>query len=124
MKILGEGELSAALTVEAARFSKSARAKIEAAGGSVRWIDGEPADVDAIVGAYADWLQTSQVPKLFIRAEPGAILSDGPALEFCRGLPAQSEVTVPGIHFLQEDAPDEIGRAIADWLRTANQLRG
>ncbi len=82
-------------------------------------IDGEPADVDAIVGAYADWLQTSHVPKLFIRAEPGAILSDGPAVDFCRGLSAQSEVTVPGIHFLQEDAPDEIGRAIADWLRTA-----
>jgi haloalkane dehalogenase len=80
-------------------------------------IDGEPADVDAIVRDYADWLVASDVPKLFIRGEPGAILSPGAALDFCRRWPAQTEVSVPGIHFLQEDAPDEIGRAIADWLR-------
>jgi haloalkane dehalogenase len=80
-------------------------------------IDGEPADVVAIVRAYADWLATSQVPKLFVKGEPGAILSAGAALDFCRRWPVQTEVSVPGIHFLQEDAPDAIGRAIADWLR-------
>jgi haloalkane dehalogenase len=80
-------------------------------------IDGAPADVDAIVRDYADWLAGSDVPKLFIRGEPGAILSPGAALDFCRRWPAQTEVSVPGIHFVQEDAPDEIGRAIADWLR-------
>jgi haloalkane dehalogenase len=80
-------------------------------------IDGEPADVDAIVRAYSQWLETSDVPKLFIKAEPGAILTAGPPVDFCRRWPAQTEVSVPGIHFVQEDAPDEIGHAIADWLR-------
>src|SRR5579859_903413 len=83
-------------------------------------IDGEPADVDAIVRAYSQWLATSEVPKLFVKAEPGAILTVGPPVDFCRRWPAQTEVSVPGIHFVQEDAPDEIGHAIADWLR---QLR-
>jgi haloalkane dehalogenase len=80
-------------------------------------IDGEPADVDAIVRDYSAWLQTSKVPKLFIKAEPGAIVTAGPPVDFCRGLPGQTEVSVPGIHFVQEDAPDAIGHAIADWLR-------
>jgi haloalkane dehalogenase len=81
-------------------------------------IDGEPADVVEIVRSYADWLPHSSVPKLFVKSEPGAILANGSApLEFCRGWPAQSEVTVRGLHFLQEDSPDEIGRAVADWLR-------
>jgi haloalkane dehalogenase len=57
------------------------------------------------------------VPKLFIKGEPGAMLAQAAALDFCRRWPVQTEVSVPGIHFLQEDAPDEIGRAIADWLR-------
>ena len=79
-------------------------------------IDGEPADVMAIVQAYADWLAQSDLPKLFINADPGAILV-GRQREFCRGWPNQDEVTVPGIHFIQEDSPDEIGTAIADWLK-------
>jgi haloalkane dehalogenase len=79
-------------------------------------IDGEPADVAAIVRAYREWLATSQVPKLFIKAEPGMILASGPPVDFCRTLPAQREVRVPGIHFIQEDAPNEIGRAIAEWM--------
>ena len=79
-------------------------------------IDGEPADVVAIVQAYADWLSGSDVPKLFVNAEPGAILSGAPR-EFCRTWPNQAEVTVEGIHFIQEDSPDEIGIAIADWLK-------
>jgi haloalkane dehalogenase len=81
-------------------------------------IDGEPADVHAIVAAYAEWLSTSPVPKLFIKGEPGAILSQGKALEFCRSWPEQKEITVAGIHYLQEDSPEAIGQAIADWLRS------
>jgi haloalkane dehalogenase len=79
-------------------------------------IEGEPADVTAIAGAYADWLATSDVSKLFVKAEPGAILASDWLLDFVRGWPAQAEVTVAGIHFVQEDSPDEIGRAIASWL--------
>ncbi len=78
-------------------------------------IDGEPADVVAIAADYAKWLEGSEVPKLFINADPGAILI-GAQREFCRTWPNQTEVTVKGNHFLQEDSPDEIGRAIAQWL--------
>src|SRR5262249_16183382 len=74
---------------------------------------GEPVDVAAIAAAYADWLATSGVPKLFVKAEPGAILASRAMVDFVRGWPAQAEVTVAGVHFLQEDSPDEIGRAIA-----------
>jgi haloalkane dehalogenase len=82
-------------------------------------IDGEPADVSAIAAAYADWLSTSRVPKLFLRAEPGAILASSRMVDFVRTWPAQTEVKVAGIHFVQEDSPDEIGRAIAAWMGTA-----
>ena len=77
-------------------------------------IDGEPADVTEIVDAYATWLASSEVPKLFVNAEPGTILT-GPQREFCRSWPQQTEVTVRGLHFIQEDSPDEIGEAIAAW---------
>jgi len=77
---------------------------------------GEPADVVKIAADYAEWLSGSDVPKLFVNAEPGAILI-GEQREFCRSWPSQTEVTVAGNHFLQEDSPDEIGRAIADWLK-------
>ncbi|PCI74699.1 MAG: haloalkane dehalogenase [SAR86 cluster bacterium] len=80
-------------------------------------IDGEPADVAQIVQAYADWLAEADLPKLFINAEPGAILI-GPQREFCRSWPNQTEVTVSGNHFLQEDSPHEIGKAIAEWRKT------
>jgi len=79
-------------------------------------IAGEPADVNAIVNAYAEWLATSDLPKLFIKAEPGALLGGGENLDTVRSWPAQTEVTVAGVHFVQEDSPDEIGRAIADWM--------
>jgi haloalkane dehalogenase len=79
-------------------------------------IEGEPADVNAIATAYADWLATSDVPKLFVKADPGAILASRELVDFARGWPAQTEVTVAGVHFVQEDSPDEIGRAIADWM--------
>ena len=79
-------------------------------------IDGEPADVSAIVDDFATWVATADVPKLFIDADPGAILSDGPSRDFCRTWTNQTEVRVKGSHFIQEDSPDEIGQAIADWL--------
>jgi len=79
-------------------------------------IEGEPADVVAVVQSYADWLSMSQVPKLFVNAEPGAILT-GPQREFCRAWPNQQEVTVKGSHFIQEDSPHEIGAALRSWLQ-------
>lgn len=77
-------------------------------------IDDEPADVKAIVEDYGNWLAQSDMPKLFINADPGAILT-GPQREFCRTWPNQTEITVSGSHFIQEDSPAEIGQAIADW---------
>ena len=79
-------------------------------------VEGEPADVTALVSEYAAWLTRSPLPKLFVNAEPGSILV-GAQREFCRTWPNQQEVTVPGSHFLQEDSPAEIGRAIARFLR-------
>lgn len=78
-------------------------------------IEGEPADVTEIAEAYTEWLSTSDVPKLFVNAEPGALLR-GEQRERVRAFPNQTEVTVAGSHFVQEDSPHEIGRAIADWL--------
>jgi haloalkane dehalogenase len=78
-------------------------------------IDGDPADVTAIVAASASWLSTSRVPKLFFRAEPGAILANEEDLAFIRKFPALTEVSVAGRHYVQEDSPHEIGRAIASW---------
>jgi len=79
-------------------------------------LDGEPADVVEIVEAYGRWLAQSELPKLFVNAEPGVILT-GDQREFCRSWPNQHEITVKGSHFVQEDSPDEIGRAIAEWQR-------
>ena len=78
-------------------------------------LGGEPADVVGIVSDYADYMAANDLPKLFVNADPGAILV-GPQREFCRTWKNQTELTVPGSHFIQEDSPDEIGRAIADWL--------
>lgn len=78
-------------------------------------IEGEPADVTAIVADYGAWLSTSDVPKLLVVSEPGAILRGAP-LEYCRTWPNQREITVAGNHFVQEDSPDEIGQAVADWI--------
>jgi haloalkane dehalogenase len=79
-------------------------------------IEGEPADVTALVDAYAEWLARSPLPKLFVNGDPGSILV-GAQREFCRTWPNQQEVTVKGSHFLQEDSPAEIGQAIARFLR-------
>jgi haloalkane dehalogenase len=79
-------------------------------------IDGEPVDVVKVVSEYADWLAHSQVPKLFINGDPGS-LSTGRPREFCRTWPNQTEITVKGIHHLQEDSPAEIDAALADFVR-------
>ena len=79
-------------------------------------LEGEPADVVAIAQKYSEWLAQSPLPKLFVNAEPGAILI-GAQREFCRKWPNQRELTVKGVHFIQEDSPHEIGRAIAEWYR-------
>lgn len=79
-------------------------------------IGGEPAEMTNTAARYANWLSNSQRPKLFINAEPGAILI-GEAREYCRQWPNQREVSVAGSHFIQEDSGAEIGRAIADWLQ-------
>ena len=86
-------------------------------------VGGEPADVVAIVDAYAKWLATSELPKLFVNADPGVILT-GAQREFCRRWPNQQEVTVRGSHFVQEDSPAEIGRAVASFVvRTRGRAR-
>ena len=77
-------------------------------------IDGEPADVVAIVNEYAEWMTGNELPKLFINGDPGAILV-GERREFCRSWKNQTEVTVKGSHFIQEDSPEEIAEALASW---------
>jgi haloalkane dehalogenase len=83
-------------------------------------IAGEPADVVQFAQAYAQWMAQSDIPKLFVNAEPGAILTGAPR-EFCRSWKNQTEVTVPGSHFIQEDSGPAIGRAVAGWIK-ANSL--
>lgn len=78
-------------------------------------LSGEPKDVHEIAAGYAAWLAESDVPKLFINAEPGMILT-GKQREFCRTWPNQKEVTVKGLHFIQEDSPAEIGQAVAQFV--------
>ena len=79
-------------------------------------IAGEPADVVAIAGEYAKWMSENDIPKLFVNAEPGAILI-GAVREFCRGWRNQTEVTVKGSHFIQEDSATAIGKAITTWMQ-------
>jgi haloalkane dehalogenase len=81
-------------------------------------IGGNPSDVVAIADAYARWMAENKIPKLFVNAEPGAILT-GAARDFCRTWKNQTEVTVAGTHFIQEDSGEKIGLAIAEWMKTA-----
>ncbi|MDQ1515129.1 MAG: haloalkane dehalogenase [Actinomycetota bacterium] len=82
-------------------------------------VDGEPPEVVADVEAYGKWLGTDDSPpKLFVNADPGSILV-GPQREFCRRWPNQTEVTVPGLHFVQEDSGDAIGAAVAEFIENA-----
>jgi haloalkane dehalogenase len=83
-------------------------------------IEGSPADVAQIAADYSQWMAGNTIPKLFVNAEPGAILI-GASRDFCRSWNNQSEVTVAGSHFIQEDSGPEIGRAVADWMK-ANRL--
>ena len=78
-------------------------------------VEGTPENVVAIVDEYRSWLEQCEIPKLFINAEPGSILT-GAQREYCRGWPNQQEVTVSGTHFIQEDSPHEIGEAIASFV--------
>ena len=80
-------------------------------------IEGEPAHMVALVEAYGAFMAASTIPKLFINADPGSILV-GKQREFCRSWPNQTEVTVKGLHFVQEDSPKEIGQAVAVWYAT------
>ena len=79
-------------------------------------IEGEPPEVCQVAEDYSAWLSTSDVPKLFINADPGSLLVGGQR-EFCRGWPNQTEITVKGSHFVQEDSPDEIGQAVAAFVK-------
>ena len=79
-------------------------------------IEGEPGNVCQIVNEYAEWMKTNNIPKLFINAEPGAITT-GKIRDFCRSWKNQTQVTVKGIHFIQEDSPDEIGKALSKWYK-------
>jgi len=80
-------------------------------------IGGEPEDVTSIVEGYGAWLAKSSIPKLFISAEPGALMT-ARAREFCRTWPNQHEVAVKGIHYTQDDSPDEIGHALAQFVQS------
>ncbi|WP_414447660.1 haloalkane dehalogenase [Burkholderia sp. 22PA0099] len=83
-------------------------------------LGGKPAEVVAIVDDYAAWMAENALPKLFVNAEPGVVLTRAPR-EFCRSWKNQTEVTVAGKHFIQEDSPEEIGAALARWI-AANGL--
>ena len=78
-------------------------------------IAGEPADVAELVEGQAVWMTENTIPKLFVNADPGAILVGGQR-KFCRTWPNQTEVTVAGIHFIQEDSADDIGHALRRWM--------
>ena len=84
-------------------------------------IAGEPADVVQIVSDYSQWLAQSNVPKLFINADPGVLIV-GAARDLVRSWPNITEVTVPGLHFIQEDSPDLIGLAVESWLAQLNNI--
>ena len=82
-------------------------------------LENDPPEICRIVDSYSQWMAENNIPKLFINAEPGAILI-GKQREFCRTWKNQKEVTVKGSHFIQEDSPNEIGNAIFDWLKGVN----
>jgi haloalkane dehalogenase len=119
-RILPASVLRGLTTEEMEHYREAFREAGESRRPTLTWpreipIDGEPAEVVALVDDYARWLGASPLPKLFVNGNPGSILV-GPQREFCRAWPNQQEVTVKGSHFLQEDSPVEIGQAIARFL--------
>jgi len=78
-------------------------------------IGGQPGDVCDVINAYGTWLASSDVPKLFIEAVPGAMFKSH--RDFAKTWPNQTHVQIRGGHFVQEDSPDETGVAIATWLQ-------
>jgi haloalkane dehalogenase len=120
-RLLPGSVLRALTPEEMARYRAPYREPGESRRPTLTWprqipLDGEPADVVAVAGAYAAWLAETPVPKLFVNGDPG-FLTTGALREFCRTFPNQEEVTVTGAHFLQEDSPDAIGRAVAAFVR-------
>jgi haloalkane dehalogenase len=79
-------------------------------------LSGEPADVHDRIAAYSAWLKTASLPKLFVDADPGVFIT-GRIRKLASSFPSQRRVVVGGLHFVQEDSPKEIGRAIASWLK-------
>ena len=121
-KVLAAGTLRRLTDEEMAVYRAPYRAPGESRRPMLTWareipIDGEPADVAEIVARNADWMASSPVPKLFVNGEPGALLV-GALRERCRRWPAQTEVTVAGLHFLPEDSAAAIADALAAWLPT------
>jgi haloalkane dehalogenase len=116
-KVLPEGVIRTLSEEEMATY-RAPYAEREARLPTLIWprqasVDGEPEDVTSIVSAYSEWLSQSEIPKLFIAAEPGAVITAGSTnRKFCEALKNQQEVTVKGRHFVQEDSPDEIGIAL------------
>jgi haloalkane dehalogenase len=84
-------------------------------------VEGEPPEAVQVANDCGRWLSESRIPKLFVSAEPGAVLT-GRHREFCRTWPNQTEVTVKGIHFIQEDSPKQIGQALASFVRSLRSL--
>ena len=78
--------------------------------------NGEPVETHAMVSAYSTWMAENELPKFFVNAEPGAAIT-GESRAYCSQWKNQQQITVPGIHYVQEDSPDEIGTAIADWYQ-------
>jgi haloalkane dehalogenase len=120
-RLLPGSVLRALTPEEMTRYRAPYRAPGESRRPTLTWprqipLDGEPADVVAVAGAYAAWLAETPVPKLFVNGDPG-FLTTGALREFCRTFPNQEEVTVTGAHFVQEDSPDAIGRAVAAFVR-------
>jgi len=121
-KVLPAGTIRTLAVEEMDAYRAPYRAPGESRRPTLTWpreipIDGEPADVAEIVSGNAAWMASSQVPKLFVNGEPGALLT-GPLRERCRQWPNQREVTVPGLHFLPEDSGAAIAEALRVWLPT------
>lgn len=84
-------------------------------------VESQPQEVVEIVTTYGEWLAKSDIPKLFINADPGSILV-GRARDFCRTWLNQEEITVKGRHFIQEDSPEEIGHAISNFIHKIKEM--